>query len=68
MIDPEMTYNEAVARLEEIVKKMESPDCDIDRLSEYTTGALELLKFCKTRLFKTNTEVERCLEELKEIN
>lgn len=68
MIDQNMTYNQAVSRLEEIVRKMESPDCDIDHLSEYTTTALELLKFCKNRLFKTNSEVEKCLEELKEIN
>jgi exonuclease VII small subunit len=30
-----------------------------------TTRALELLKFCKERLFKVDKEVERCLEELK---
>lgn len=64
----EMTYNEAVTRLEQLVRKMESPDCDIDRLSEYTTEALSLLKFCKNRLFKTNQEVEKCLEELSRIS
>lgn len=67
-MDENMTYNEAMARLEEIVRKMESQDCDIDRLSEYTTQALALLKFCKNRLFKTSSEVEKCLEELKELN
>ena len=45
---------------------MESDTCDIDQLSAYTTRALELLKFCKERLFKTNEEVEKCLEALRE--
>ncbi len=61
----EITYNQAVTELEAIVAKMESDNCDIDQLSAYTTRALSLLKFCKERLFKTNEEVERCLEELR---
>ncbi|MDE6072828.1 MAG: exodeoxyribonuclease VII small subunit [Muribaculaceae bacterium] len=61
----ERTYKSAVIELEEIVRKMESDSCDIDQLSAYTTKALELLKFCKERLFKTNEEVEKCLSELR---
>lgn len=61
----ELTYNQAVRELESIVQKMESDSCDIDQLSNYTTRALQLLKFCKERLFKTSEEVERCLEELR---
>lgn len=60
-----MTYNKAVKELEGIVAKMESDNCDIDLLAQYTTRALELLKFCKQKLFKTNEEVEKCLEELR---
>ena len=55
-----------MAELEDIVRKMESDACDIDQLSNYTTRALQLLKYCKERLFKTNEEVERCLAELRE--
>ena len=58
------TYTEAVRELESILAKMESDQCDIDSLSEYTARALELLKFCKERLFKTDKEVEKCLEAL----
>lgn len=61
----EKSYKEAVAELEDIVRKMESDNCDIDQLSEYTTRALALLKFCKERLFKTNEEVEKCLDQLR---
>lgn len=66
-IEKELTYTQAMTELESIVNKMESNNCDIDKLSMYTTRALELLKFCKERLFKTNEEVERCLEELRNV-
>ncbi len=66
MAEKELTYRAAIIELEGIVAKMESDNCDIDQLSEYTTRALQLLKFCKERLFKTNEEVEHCLEALRE--
>lgn len=59
-----MTYNKAVAELESIVAKMQSDSCDIDSLSGYTTRALELLKYCKEKLFTTDQEVKKCLEAL----
>lgn len=60
------SYKAAIAELESILAKMESDQCDIDSLSAYTARALELLKFCKGRLFKTDKEVEKCLEALKD--
>lgn len=57
-------YSDAVRELEDILSKMESDQCDIDSLSKYTERALQLLKFCKERLFKTDKEVEKCLAEL----
>lgn len=59
------SYKAAIAELEEILARMESDQCDIDSLSTYTARSLELLKFCKERLFKTDREVEKCLAELK---
>ena len=61
-----MKYSQAMAELETIVSKMESNQCDIDSLSQYATRALELLKFCKERLFKVDEEVAKCLEALKD--
>lgn len=60
------TYSQALAQLEAIVKEMESENCSIDDLSTYTSNALQLLKFCKNRLHKTNSEVQQCLAELKQ--
>ena len=65
-MDTPESYKAAIAELESILAKMESDQCDIDSLSAYTARALELLKFCKDRLFKTDKEVEKCLEALKD--
>ena len=64
-MEEELTYNKAVMQLEAILQKMQSPDCDIDKLSEYTAQGLKLLKFCKEKLTKTDTEVQRILSELQ---
>lgn len=63
-MDTELTYGQAVAELEAIVAKMQSDQCDIDSLAAYTGRALELLKYCKQKLFTTDREVKSCLEAL----
>lgn len=59
-------YSEAIAELEAITTKMQSPECDIDSLASMTTRALELLKICKEKLFKTDEEVKKCLQTLSD--
>ncbi len=61
-----MKYSEAIAELEQITTKMQSPDCDIDSLASLTSRSLELLKFCKEKLFVTDQEVKKCLETLSD--
>ena len=61
-----MKYSEAIAELEASTAKMQSPDCDIDSLASLTSRALELLKICKEKLFKTDEEVRKCLETLSD--
>lgn len=58
------TYAQAIAELEEIVRKMQSDNCDIDNLSAYTARSLQLLKICKEKLLKTDEELKRLLDEL----
>lgn len=60
----EMKYSEAIAELEAITAKMQSPECDIDSLASLTSRALELLNICKEKLFKTDEEVRKCLDTL----
>lgn len=62
----DLTYSAAIAELEQIVAKMQSPDCDIDLLAQYTSRALSLLTHCKEKLHKTEEEVRQCLTTLSE--
>ena len=58
------TYAEAIAELEAIVSKLQNNECEIDELKNYTTRSLTLLRFCKDKLFETDKEVKKILEEL----
>ena len=58
----EITYTPAINELEELVKKMQAPDCSIDNLSQYTKRSKELLDLCRRRLTTTDTELKNILE------
>lgn len=60
----EIPYSEAIRELEEIVRKLQSNDCEIDKLREYTARSVELLRVCKDKLFKTDEELKKLLEEI----
>ena len=61
----EMKYEEAVRQLEEIVRKMEDNELDIDEMGEQLKEAQRLIKFCKDRLTKTDEEIKKILGEDK---
>ena len=61
-----MTYTQAITELEEIVKKMQSPECSIDNLSQYTARSLQLLKVCKAKLTATDEELKKVLDEMSD--
>ena len=61
-----LTYTQAVNELEEIVKKMQSPECSIDNLSQYTARSLQLLKVCKAKLTATDEELKKVLDEMSD--
>lgn len=60
----ELSYNQAITELEQILAKMQSDNCDIDNLAAYTARSLELLKVCKAKLLKTDDELKKILAEL----
>lgn len=64
--DNNMTYTQAITELEEIVKKMQSPECSIDNLSQYTARSLQLLKVCKAKLTQTDEELRKVLAEMSD--
>jgi exodeoxyribonuclease VII small subunit len=58
----EMKYEEAVKTLEDIVKKMENGEMDIDMMSEQLKTAQQLAKLCKDKLTKTDDEIKKILD------
>jgi exodeoxyribonuclease VII small subunit len=62
----QMTYTQAITELEEIVKKMQSTECSIDNLSQYTARSLQLLKVCKAKLTATDEELKKVLDEMSD--
>ena len=66
-MDQPQTYTQAMQELETIVAKMQSDNCDIDALADYTKRAARLIKFCRDKLLKTDEEVKKCIESLSSI-
>ena len=54
-----MKYEEALAQLETIVRKMEQNEYDIDELAAQLKTAQQLIKFCKDKLTKTEAELQK---------
>lgn len=57
----DMKYEDAVHELEQIVRRMENDELDIDSLGEQLKTAQELIKFCKDKLTKTDAEIKKIL-------
>lgn len=64
MDENKLTYTQAVNELDELVKKMQDPECSIDNLSQYTKRAKELLDLCRARLTHTDQELKAILDSL----
>jgi exodeoxyribonuclease VII small subunit len=58
-----MTYAEAMARLEEIMGKIQGGKIDIDELAGLLKEAQELVKFCREKIYKVDEEIKSLTEE-----
>ena len=63
MAKQEMKYEEAVAQLETIVRRMETGELDLNSLADELKKAQKLIKMCKDKLTKTDEEIKKMLEE-----
>lgn len=68
MAKKEISYNEAVEELNEILDSIENDEVDVDVLSEKVKRALGLIKLCKTKLQSTEKEVAKILDELDQMD
>ena len=57
-----MKYENAMQQLEQIVKKMENDELDIDNLVSELKKAQELIKLCKAKLVATDEEIKKLLD------
>ena len=49
-------------QLQEIVRKMENDELDIDQMTEQLKRAQELIKLCRDKLMKTDEEIRNLLK------
>ena len=58
-----LSYSDAIAELETIVNKLQNNEYELQKC---TTRSLELLKFCKSKLFETDEALQKILAELND--
>ena len=59
----EISYKEAIAEIEAILKSLREEQNSIDTLSERVARATELIALCREKLRKAEADVNRVLEE-----
>jgi len=62
-MEENIKYEEALAQLETIVRKMEANEYDIDELAAQLKTAQRLIAFCKNKLTKTEAELQKIQAE-----
>ncbi len=59
-----VSFGEAVEEVEAILARLEAEEIDIDDLSREVKRAVELLKICREKLAKTDSEVRELVADL----
>jgi exodeoxyribonuclease VII small subunit len=62
---PEMKYAKAMQRLEEIIKRIEHDEIDVDELSEQVKEAVALVRLCQDKIKKADLEVKEVVERFE---
>jgi exodeoxyribonuclease VII small subunit len=65
MIEPEMTYKEALDELRAIHARLRADDVDIDTLLDDVKRAADLLAFCRERLTSVGDRLEQVLTDFE---
>ena len=60
----ELSYRKALGELESIVKKIEQNEPDVDELNNLVARAVELVKYCRTKLRTTEEQLKNNLDLL----
>lgn len=65
MAKEKLTYETAMARLEELVRQVENNEQGIDQLAAQLKEAQQLIAFCKERLYATDEEIQKILQNVE---
>lgn len=60
-----ISYNQAIAEIENILREMQSENCDIDKLAVNTRRAAQLLAICREKLLRTEQEVQNIINSIE---
>ncbi len=61
----DLTYNEAITEIEEILQTIESGDLDVDELTDKVKRVAYLLETCKKKLRTTESEIQKVMDGLE---
>jgi exodeoxyribonuclease VII small subunit len=64
MAKREFSFSEAVVEIEEILKKIESGELDVDKLSVEVKRASELIRQCQKKLRITEEEINSIFQDM----
>lgn len=56
-----MSYSQAIARIETIVRALQDASLDVDKLGEMVSEATQLIALCQSKLKKAEDEVQRAM-------
>ena len=63
-----ITYTQAVERLEEIMSLIQGGGMDVDKLAVALKEASALVQFCRSKLYKVDEEVKQLLDGMDSEN
>lgn len=63
MTKEKISYSEAVREIESILQKIEEGELDIDELADNVSRVTELLKICREKLYRTEAQLGKILDE-----
>ena len=66
MANKDISYTEAITEIEEILRKIEEQELDVDELAGKLIRVTELIKVCKKKLHTAESEVEKILKEIED--
>jgi len=66
MSKTEISYKDAVREIEEIIRKIESGELNVDELTDKVKRASALLEICRKKLKIADEEISKIIEGMKE--